>query len=104
MTKEYVYLLQWDELGGEPKVSNTDAQDNELTIPITCSDEELVIFLRQQNDDEEDPDGAWGTDWLGRPNTYEWRCDGVRRGGNTATVEWRSDRNHLAVTTVIWLD
>ena len=104
MSKEYVYLLCWDECDGEPRIENTDADDNELTIPITCSDEELVAFLRQQNGDEEDPDGVCGTDWLGRPNTWGWRCTSVTRSENTATVEWRSDRNHLAVTTVIWFE
>lgn len=104
MTKEYVYLVSWDEIMGDATTEATDEEENELRIPITCTDEELVAFLRKHNgdNDSKDPDGQWGTDWQGQPNEYGWRCADVVRGKNTAIVEWRSDRNHLATTTVIW--
>ncbi|RKZ95267.1 MAG: hypothetical protein DRQ40_04030 [Gammaproteobacteria bacterium] len=103
-TKEYIYLLSWDEVGGEASAVNMDESGDELTIPMTCNDDELVAYVRAQSDDEEDPteEDDGGKDWLGRPNVWGWRCASVMRGPNTATIEWRSDRNHLAVTMVVW--
>ena len=89
-TKENVHLMCWDECDGEARLEFQDKNENELIIPITCTDDELVAFLRKHNGDEK-TDGE-----------YNWRCAGVARGENTATVEWRSDRNHFAVTTVMW--
>jgi len=102
MVKEYVYLLSWDEICGDTRTEFTDKEENELKLPITCNDEELVAFVRKHNSDEKDPDMPWGTDWRGQPNEYGWRCADVVRGRNTALIEWRSDRNHLATTTIIW--
>ena len=93
-------IIAWDEINGEPDISGCG--DIPLILPITCTDRELVAFLREQNGDEEDPDGEWGKDWEGQPNKHGWRCAALKRSDSAAIVEWRSDRNHLAVTTVIW--
>ena len=87
-TKENVHLMCWDELAGDTRLEFLDTDEHELILPITCTDDELVAFLRVQNNDDEDSG---------------WQVADVTRGKSTATVEWRSDRNHFAVTTVMWI-
>lgn len=91
-------IIAWDEINGEAQVTPYDDEGPEQT----ATDDELVIFARTANNDKEDPDMPWGKDWLGRENTWGWRAAAVTRGTNTATIEWRSDRNHHAVTMFIW--
>ena len=90
-------LISWDEINLEAIESDLD-----VDLPVTCTDDELVAAVRKNNGDVEDPEVAGGTDWLGRPNTWGWRCAAVTRGPNTATIEWRSDRDHLATSLIIW--
>ena len=106
--KDNVVVISWDEICGEASVATSETKaeergDKEYTLHNDCTDDELVAFLRDFNgDDEDEDDFEWGQDWLGRTNKWGWRCAAVTRGKKQAVVEWRSDRNHLAVTTVIW--
>jgi len=82
-------IISWDEINLEATTTNEDGPDQ------TATDDELLAHARaiykdeEKNDEDEEPE-------------YSWKAKGVTRGPNTATIEWRSDRNHLATTTFIW--
>lgn len=102
MADQILHVISWDEISGEPE-QLTEAEIGEhRLIASDCDDDELVTAIRRINKDCEDPDGEWGVDWRGRPNKYEWRVARVIRGNKTALIEWQSDRDHIATTTIIW--
>jgi hypothetical protein len=106
-----VTLIHWCEIEGEALATwCTENDEGGITIRQQCgehernlardillptaSEDEIINFLREVNDDEHDPDGTG--------EGYYWRQTGFGLTDNTATIEFRSGRGHLAVTTVIW--
>jgi hypothetical protein len=100
MAKDRIIIFNWDEIGDADPPEYYDKDGKPFILPIDCSDDELVAFLREHH--ESDQDVPWGVDWLGRPQSYLWRCSSVARTEGGAIIEWRSGRNHLGLTTVIW--
>ena len=81
-------IISWDELE-----ENAVAVPGEL--PIASSDDEIVKHIREIYGDEgEESDGYNGE--------YGWELVSLTRGQRTANIEWRSDRNHVAITTIVW--
>ena len=81
-----IVMIGWDEIDGEAHVSYSDDVENADKLPShDCTDEELVSLARKLNVD-----------------TEGWRVASIARGKRTVTIEWRSDRNHLATSQIIW--
>lgn len=83
-------IVTWDECCCE---TNTIVPEEDGIIPADSSDTDVIAYLRGILDAATDDNPQDG-----------WRMAGIARTPATATIEWRSDRNHLAVTTVIWDD
>ena len=83
-----IVMIGWDEIDGEAHVSSSDDVENADKLPgHDCTDEELISLARKLNGDTKDTG---------------WRVASIARGKRTATIEWRSDRNHLATSQIIW--
>jgi hypothetical protein len=105
-----VYVVGWDQIGGDANTYFKDSNGDELMLNKNASDDAIAEFL----------------DWVyeaGPKPTIEppptdnpldnitdkfknhdsgWRVSSISRSANTATVEMRSDRNHLSVSVIIW--
>jgi len=79
-------LTIWDELDCSTTEMHEDELGENADLTSDCTDGELVERLRAIHADEDDG----------------WRVDHITRRPQVAFVEWRSDRDHLAITTVIW--
>lgn len=80
-------IVTWDECIGE---TDTIEPEEDAIIPADSPDTDVIGYLRCILDPE------------GQAPEDGWRMAGIARTPATATIEWRSDRNHLAVTTIIW--
>jgi len=94
MGLELFAAITWDEIDMEA-VSLDIEQIADLKIDAT--DAELEAAARKLLDVDE-----------GDEDEYEevvspWRLDAIMRSTATVVLEWRGDRNHLAVTTLIWV-
>lgn len=92
-------IMTWDEIDGVARLASTDHERNvdcgrdgmrsaEVDLAITATDEEIEAMLREMFGDDGDEPG--------------WELMAIARGKRTITVEWASDRNHLAVNTLMW--
>ena len=103
--RETCYLFTWDEIGGD---MTQWAPNGDIEIELTRGDDEaltrklkeLEIAVTQDRDlpleegleeEDEDEDGTWD-------------ITSITHGPTTTTIEHRSDRNHLGITTIIWLN
>jgi len=96
MEKRIVEVLAWDEISMvhclyldacDARIVNED-DEGELALEINADDATIEAFLRRLWHDDEDEPG--------------WTVAKISRGEATITVEWRSDRNHLAVNTLMF--
>ena len=99
--RKLAYIFTWDEIGG---TMNQWAPNGDIDIELTRGDDkiltkelkELEIAVTQSlefplEEGWEEEDGSWD-------------ITSITHGPTTTTIEHRSDRNHLGVTTIIWLN
>tara|TARA_R110000751_G_scaffold38459_1_gene92333 strand:+ start:1232 stop:1651 length:420 start_codon:yes stop_codon:yes gene_type:complete len=110
-----VYVVGWDEIGGDANTYFKDSNGDELTLGKNASDGAIAEFLDWVYEAGPKPraasDVASGDHFDDFEDEYvdpnlggdAWRVSSISRSANTATVEMRSDSNHLSVSVIIWI-
>lgn len=80
-----IVMIGWDEIEGKTNTTYPPSVD----VNYDANDDEIVALARKLNGDDGDDE----------PN---WRMASIARGERSVTIEWRSARNHLATTQLIW--